>query len=65
MHVCEYLNQIVTRIGENNGKSFKGASKTKKKKHMKRFSFIDQFKIFYFCLLVVDKYLEKWLEMES
>ena len=65
MHVCKYLNQIVTRIGENNGESFKGVSKTKNKKNMKRFSFIDQFKIFYFCLLVVEKYLEKWLEMES
>ena len=65
MHVCKYLNQIVTRIGENNGESFKSVSKTKNKKNMKRFSFIDQFKIFYFCLLVVEKYLEKWLEMES
>ena len=32
MHVCKYLNQIVRRIGEYNGKSFKGVSKTKKKK---------------------------------
>ena len=32
MHVCKYLNQIVTRVGQNNGKSFKGVSKTKKKK---------------------------------
>ena len=46
MHVCKYLNQRVKRIGKYNGKSFKGVSKTKKKKkHMKRLSFITQFKI--------------------
>ena len=32
MCVCKYLNQRVRRIGEKNGKSFKGVSKTKKKK---------------------------------
>ena len=28
-HVCNYLNQSITRISEKNGKSFKGVSKTK------------------------------------
>ena len=42
MAVCKYLN----RIGEQNGKHFKGVSKTKKrKKHIRRLSFITQFKI--------------------
>ena len=46
MRVCKYINQTVRRIAEQNGKSFKGVSKTKKKKkHMKRLSFITQFKI--------------------
>ena len=30
MHVCRYLNQ---KIGEQNGKSFKGVSKTKAEKN--------------------------------
>ena len=30
MRVCKYLNQRVRRIGEQNGKSFKGVSKTNK-----------------------------------
>ena len=30
--VCKYLNQRVRRIGESNGKYFKGVSKAKKKK---------------------------------
>ena len=34
MRVCKYVNQKVRRIGEQNGKSFKGISKTKKKKNM-------------------------------
>ena len=43
MRVCDYLNQRVTRISKKNGKSFKGVSKTKKKKkHMKRSSFKTQ-----------------------
>ena len=64
MHVCKYLNQRVKRIGEQNGKSFKGVSKTKKKKqHIKRLSFITQFKLsFYYCLPVVEKCLEKCLD---
>ena len=33
MHVCQYLNQRVWRIGEQNGKSFKGVSKKKEKIH--------------------------------
>ena len=32
MHICKYLNQRVRRIGEQNGKSFEGFSKTKQKK---------------------------------
>ena len=31
MCVCKYLNQKERRIGEKNGKSFKGVSKAKKK----------------------------------
>ena len=34
MCVCKYLNQRIRRIGENNGKSFKVVSKTKKKKNI-------------------------------
>ena len=45
MRVWKYLNQRVRRTGEKNGKSFKGVSKTKRKKHIKRLSFITQFKI--------------------
>ena len=45
MRVWKYLNQRVRRIGEKNGKSFKGVLKTKRKKHIKRLSFITQFKI--------------------
>ena len=35
MRVCKYLNQRLRRIGERNGKLFKGVLKTKRKKHMK------------------------------
>ena len=31
--MSKYLNQRVKRIGEQNGKSFKGFPKTKRKKH--------------------------------
>ena len=48
MCVCKYLIQRVRRISEKNGKSFKGVSKTNKKKYMKRVSFITQFKIEFF-----------------
>ena len=45
MHVCKYLNQRIRGIREQNGKSFKGVSKTrKKKKHLKRLRSITQFK---------------------
>ena len=44
MHLCKYLNQRLTRIGEWNSKSFQDVSKTKKK-NMKKFSFITYFKI--------------------
>ena len=63
MHVCKYLNQRVRRIGEQNGKSFKGVSKTKKKKHIKRLSFITQFKIlppFTGCRKVLGK-MPEWV----
>ena len=63
VRVSKYLNKRLRRIGERNGKSFKGVSNTKnkkrkpkrnkKKKHMKRFSFITQFKI-EFLLLFTD-----------
>ena len=43
MCFCKYLNQRVRKIGEWSGEFFKGFSKTKK--HMKRLSFITQFKI--------------------
>ena len=54
----------VRRIGEKNGESFKGALKTKRKKHMKRLSFITQFKIelllpFTSCRKVLEKCLHK------
>ena len=47
MSVCKYLNQRVKTIGEKNGKSFKVVSKTKtnKKKHLKKLSFITQLRI--------------------
>ena len=45
MYVCKYLKQRVRRIGKKNGQSFKVVSKTKKKKKMKKLSFITQFKI--------------------
>ena len=32
MDVCKYLNQRVRRIGEQNGKCFKGVLKTNKQK---------------------------------
>ena len=44
MHLCKYLNQRLTRIGEWNSKSFQDVSKTKKK-NMKKLSFITYFKI--------------------
>ena len=43
MSACKYLNQRVRRIGEQNGKYFKGFSKKKIKK--KRLGFTTQFKI--------------------
>ena len=46
MCVCKYLKQRVKKIGEQNGKSFKGFTKTKKKKtHIKKLSFVTPFKI--------------------
>ena len=44
MHLCKYLNQRLTRIGEWNSKSFQDVLKTKKK-NMKKLSFITYFKI--------------------
>ena len=45
MRVCKYLNQRVRRRGKQVRNSFKGASKTKKKKNTQRLSFITQFKM--------------------
>ena len=50
MPVSKYLNQRVRRIGEQNGKSFKGfpkkkEKKKKEKKQMKWLNYISQFKI--------------------
>ena len=46
MCVCKYRNQRFGEIDKQNGKSFKGVLKIKKKKkHMKRLSSITQFKI--------------------
>ena len=42
MCVCKYRNQRFGEIDKQNGKSFKGILKIKKKKHMK---IITQFKI--------------------
>ena len=39
MSVCKYLKQRVRRIKEWNGKSFKGISKQKRKKHHKKIEF--------------------------
>ena len=39
MLVCKYLNQIVRRISEQNGKSFKGVSKTSKKNFYEEIEF--------------------------
>ena len=65
MLVFKYLNQRVRRIGEPNGKSFKGISKTNKKKHTWRdLSFITQFNIeFLLPLTVAEKCLEKCLKL--
>ena len=57
MRVCKYLNQRVRRIGEWNGKSFKEISEKKEKKHMKRLSFITQFKIEFLSPFTVTLYL--------
>ena len=63
MCICKYLNQRVRVIGEYNGKPFNVVSKkkTKKNTHIKRLSFITQFKIEFLRLPVVEKCLEKCL----
>ena len=61
MHVCKYRYLRGRGIGEYNGESFKGVSKTRKK-HMKKLSFIFQFKIAqFYSLVVVEKCLKKCL----
>ena len=61
MCVFKYLDQRVIRIGEQNGLSFKGVSKTKKKKKLEE---IEYSKLsFYYCLLVVENCLEKCLKI--
>ena len=61
--VCKYLNQRVRRIGEKNGKSFKGVLKTKKKKNTWRdwVSELDSRLSFSYCLPVLGKCSEKYL----
>ena len=61
MHLCKYLNQRLRRIGEYNGKPFKGVSKTnRKKKKIKKLYFITQFKIEFLLLFTgFRKVLEK------
>ena len=61
MHLCKYLNQRLRRIGEYNGKPFKGVSKTnRKKKQIKKLYFITQFKIEFLLLFTgFRKVLEK------
>ena len=61
MHVCKYLNQKV-RKGEYIGKSFKSFSKQQQQQKN-----ITQFKIlsFYYCLLVEQNCLEKFLKAIS
>ena len=46
MHVCKYLNQILTRVGQiMENLSWVFQKQKRKKKHMKRLSFINRFKI--------------------
>ena len=46
---CKYLNQRVRRIQEKNGKSFKGVSKTKKKKEIEFHNSIHFWNLFLSC----------------
>ena len=65
MHVCTYRCLRGRGVGEYNGESLEGVSKTRKK-HMKKLSFIFQFKIAqFYSLLVVEKCLEKCLVIKS
>ena len=59
------------KICENNGKSFKGVSKTKRKECMKRLSSITQFNIeflllFNSCRKVLEKMsAQKWIDVSQ
>ena len=61
MCIFKYLNKRVISIGGQNGLSFKGVSKRKKKKKNEE---IEYSRLrFYYCLLVLEKCLEKCLKM--
>ena len=68
MRVCKCLNLRIRGISEQNEKSFKGVSKTKKtNKNATRLSFITQYKIEFLLRLpvvIVEKYQEKWIGIE-
>ena len=55
MPVCKYLNQKIRKIGEQNGKISSVSQKQKRKKNMKRLSFITQFKIEFLLLFTCCK----------
>ena len=59
--MCEYLDQKVRTKGEQNGKSFKVVSKTKKKKEIDEE--IESGLSFYYPFPVVENSLEKCLQM--
>ena len=61
MRVCKYLDQRVRTIGEQNAKSFKVVSKTKKKKEIDEE--IESRLSFYYPFPVVENSLEKYLQM--
>ena len=61
--IFKYLNQRIIRIDEQNGVSFKGVSKTNNNIKTKNEE-IDYSRLsFFYCLPVLEKYLEKCLKM--
>ena len=70
MHLCKHLNERVRRIGEENRKSLKGVSETKKtKKYKNRLNVITQFMIelllpFTRCRKVLGKAPENTVEQK-
>ena len=66
MHVYKYLNQTVRRIGESNGKSFRGLSKTKKSNTGRdSVSKVNSRLSFYYLLPVVEKCLDKSVQRKA